>query len=111
MSLAPGGRLDTLLGAAEFASSPDTIDPSAGVDRTLCLAVDPDLLVTVNAMTAGYVVADSPTDSVPRLYPGSGQGNGGLAGPAAHRGEAAVRDGNRMRRPTSRHCSASRTAD
>ena len=26
----------------------------------LCLAVDPDLLVTVNAMTAGYVVNDDP---------------------------------------------------
>ena len=74
VSLAPGGRLDTLLGAAEFALSPEAIDPSAGVDKTLCLAVDPDLLVTVNAMTAGYVVADSPDGLGPAAHPGSGQG-------------------------------------
>ena len=74
VSLAPGGRLDTLLGAAEFATSPDAIDPSAGVDRTLCLAVDPDLLVTVNAMTAGYVVADSPDGLGAAAHPGGGQG-------------------------------------
>lgn len=74
VSLAPGGRLDTLLGAAEFATSPDAIDPSAGVDRTLCLAVDPDLLVTVNAMTNGYVVADAPDGLGTAAHPGSGQG-------------------------------------
>ena len=74
VSLAPGGRLDTLLGAAEFATSPEAIDPNAGVDRTLCLAVDPDLLVTVNAMTAGYVVADSPDGLGTAAHPGSGQG-------------------------------------
>jgi hypothetical protein len=74
VSLAPGGRLDTLLGAAEFATSPEAIDPSAGVDRTVCLAVDPDLLVTVNAMTAGYVVADSPDGLGAAAHPGSGQG-------------------------------------
>ena len=73
VSLAPGGRLDTLLGAAEFALSPEAIDPSAGVDRTLCLAVDPDLLVTVNAMTAGYAVSDSPDGLGIAAHPGSGQ--------------------------------------
>ena len=73
VSLAPGGRLDTLLGAAEFALSPEAIDPSAGVDRTLCLAVDPDLLVTVNAMTAGYSVSDSPDGLGTAAHPGSGQ--------------------------------------
>ena len=50
-SLAPGGRLDTLLSAAEFATSPP-VDPDGEVRSALCLAVDPDLLVTVNAMTA-----------------------------------------------------------
>lgn len=55
VSLAPGGRLDTLLSSAEFATSP-AVDPDGQVGRALCLAVDPDLLVTVNAMTAGYVV-------------------------------------------------------
>lgn len=74
VSLAPGGRLDTLLGAAEFATSPEALDPSAGVDRTLCLAVDPDLLVTVNAMTNGYVVADAPDGLGTASHPGTGQG-------------------------------------
>lgn len=70
-SLAPGGRLETLLSAAEFATSP-AVDPDGAVGRSLCLAVDPDLLVTVNAMTAGYVVSDSPTSADTR--PGGGQG-------------------------------------
>ena len=73
VSLAAGGRLDTLLGAAEFATSPGAIDPGTGVDRALCLAVDPDLLVTVNAMTAGYVVADAPDGLGAAAHPGGGQ--------------------------------------
>ena len=59
VSLAPGGRLDTLLSAVDFATSPP-VDPGGQVRSALCLAVDPDLLVTVNAMTAGYVVNDAP---------------------------------------------------
>jgi hypothetical protein len=73
VSLAAGGRLDTLLGAAEFATSPGAIEPGTGVDRALCLAVDPDLLVTVNAMTAGYVVADAPNGLGTAAHPGTGQ--------------------------------------
>ncbi len=73
VSLAAGGRLDTLLGAAEFAISPGAIDPGTGTDRALCLAVDPDLLVTVNAMTAGYVVADAPNGLGTAAHPGTGQ--------------------------------------
>jgi hypothetical protein len=73
VSLAAGGRLDSLLGAAEFATSPGGVDPAAGLDRSLCLAVDPDLLVTVNAMTAGYVVADAPNGLGTASHPGSGQ--------------------------------------
>lgn len=73
VSLAAGGRLDTLLGAAEFATSPEAIDPGTGVDRALCLAVDPDLLVTVNAMTAGYVVAEAPNGLGTAARPGTGQ--------------------------------------
>ncbi|MBU3705909.1 MAG: hypothetical protein FGM50_04410 [Mycobacterium sp.] len=71
--LAAGGRLDTLLGAAEFAASPGAIDPSTGVDTALCLAVDPDLLVTVNAMTVGYVVAEAPDGLGTAARPGTGQ--------------------------------------
>ena len=75
-SLASGGRLDILLAAAEFATSRD-VDPDGAIGRSLCLAVDPDLLVTVNAMTGGYVVSDAP-DGAAQLpgtpaHPGTGQ--------------------------------------
>jgi hypothetical protein len=60
-SLATGGRLDILLAAAEFATSHD-VDPDAAIGRSLCLAVDPDLLVTVNAMIGDYVVSDGVSD-------------------------------------------------
>jgi hypothetical protein len=75
-SLAKGGRLDILLSAAEAATNHD-VDPDGAVGRALCLAVDPDLLVTVNAMTGGYVVSDSP-DGPAQLpgtpaHPGTGQ--------------------------------------
>lgn len=73
VSLAAGGRLETLLAAAEFATSPGAIDPATGVDRALCLSVDPDLLVTVNAMTAGYVVADASDGLGTASHPGAGQ--------------------------------------
>ncbi len=75
-SLATGGRLDVLLAAAEFATSRD-VDPDGAVSRSVCLAVDPDLLVTVNAMTAGYVVSNSPDGPAQQpgtpTHPGTGQ--------------------------------------
>ena len=73
-SLATGGRLDVLLSAIDFATSP-SVDPGGQVRSAMCLAVDPDLLVTVNAMTAGYVVNDGP-DAGPATptHPGTGQG-------------------------------------
>jgi hypothetical protein len=72
-SLAAGGRLDTLLAAADFATSP-TVDPGGQTRSALCLAVDPDLLVTVNAMTAGYAVNDDPAGAVNSpTHPGTGQ--------------------------------------
>src|SRR6202007_2296686 len=58
-SLAAGGRLDIWLPAAGVAPSHD-VDPDGAVGRALCLAVDPDLMVTVNAMTNGYVASNSP---------------------------------------------------
>ena len=79
VSLTAGGRLEALLAAAEFATSPGAIDPESGVEAALCLAVDPDLLVTVNAMTGGYVVVDRPgggaTDDgqAAAVRPGDGQ--------------------------------------
>ena len=72
-SLATGGRLDVLLSAAEFATSRD-VDPDGAVSRSLCLAVDPDLLVTVNAMTGGYVVSNGrppPPPTAPAQQPGT----------------------------------------
>ncbi|KLO28624.1 hypothetical protein [Mycobacterium haemophilum] len=75
-SLAPGGRLDILLTAAETATGRD-VDPDGAVSRALCLAVDPDLLVTVNAMTGGYVVSNSPDGPAQQpgtpTHPGTGQ--------------------------------------
>lgn len=72
-SLSAGGRLDTLLGAADFATSPP-VDPDGRVRAATCLAVDPDLLVTVNAMTAGYVVVDTPDAGIAgATVPGTGQ--------------------------------------
>jgi hypothetical protein len=72
-SLAPGGRLDTLVATVDFATSPP-VDPGGVVRNAMCLAVDPDLLVTVNAMTAGYVVNDAP-DAGPATptHPGAGK--------------------------------------
>ena len=60
----------------------------------LCLAVDPDLLVTVNAMTGGYVVNDGPDvgPSTP-THPGAGQ-------------DAAVNWLNRLRTLAQRMCVA-----
>ena len=75
-SLATGGRLDILLSAAEVATSHD-VDPDGAVGKALCLAVDPDLLVTVNAMTGGYVVSNSPDGPAQQpgtpTHPGTGQ--------------------------------------
>ncbi|GAA1603256.1 DUF6049 family protein [Nocardia ninae] len=70
-SLAKGGRLDQLLGALET-----VFDTSPLRDRALaasvCLAVDPDLLVTVQAMTKGYRVLASPSDPDGATRPGTG---------------------------------------
>ncbi|MGZ6777605.1 MAG: DUF6049 family protein [Mycobacterium sp.] len=92
-SLASGGRLDVLLSAADFATSP-TVDPGGQVRSALCLAVDPDLLVTVNAMTGGYVVDDGP-DAGPATptRPGGGQ-------------DAAVKWLNRLKSLAQRMCVA-----
>lgn len=90
-SLAGGGRLDVLLAAADFATSP-SVDPTGQVRSALCLAVDPDLLVTVNAMTTGYVVAENR--------------DGGLGGPTrpGTGQEAAVNWLGRLRSLAQRTC-------
>jgi hypothetical protein len=64
------------------------------VRSALCLAVDPDLLVTVNAMTAGYVVNDGPdAGAATPTHPGTGQ-------------EAAVNWLNRLKAVATRTCVA-----
>lgn len=49
--LAAGGRLDSLVEAAR------TAEADTKVSSSLCLAIDPDLVATVDAMTRGYQVA------------------------------------------------------
>ncbi|WP_019932023.1 hypothetical protein [Nocardia sp. BMG111209] len=74
--LATGGRLDQLLAALESVLHPDTgLDPShtgPGLASALCLAIDPDLLITVSAMTDGYRVLASPSDPDGSTRDGSG---------------------------------------
>ncbi|MCV7192177.1 hypothetical protein [Mycolicibacterium brumae] len=69
--LSPGGRLDALLSTVEFATAAES-DPDGDLTGALCLAVDPDLLVTVNAMTGGYLVPANP-DGTGDLRPGTGE--------------------------------------
>ncbi|WP_129975081.1 DUF6049 family protein [Rhodococcus sp. Q1] len=67
VSLAEGGRLDGLLRAVE-----DTARTEPRVLEGLCLAVDPDLLVTVANMTRDYLVVDDPSEPTGDARPGTG---------------------------------------
>ncbi|MFB7720594.1 DUF6049 family protein [Nocardia sp. NPDC056100] len=60
-SLTSGGRLDQLLSALETTLKPDT-PRDKSLNTSLCLAVDPDLLITVSDMKDGYRVLASPSD-------------------------------------------------
>ncbi len=71
-SLSAGGRLSELVGAVEFATA-DELDRDRQLTQSMCLAVDPDLLVTVAAMTRGYVVVDDPADPTGGTRAGTGQ--------------------------------------
>ena len=71
-SLADGGRLDELLGAAEFATR-ESVDRDHTLRDSLCLAVDPDLLITVENMTRGYLVVDDPSDPTGSAHEGTGK--------------------------------------
>jgi hypothetical protein len=51
-SLAPGGRLFRLVDALDLG-----LPPTAPAAQSLCLAIDPDLLTTVEAMARGYQVS------------------------------------------------------
>ncbi|MDZ7931005.1 MAG: glycoprotein [Rhodococcus sp. (in: high G+C Gram-positive bacteria)] len=69
--LATGGRLDTLLKAVEFATQPG-LDPDGRLASSLCIGLDPDLLVTVSNMTRGYLVVDNPADPASTTREGTG---------------------------------------
>ncbi|MFT4042460.1 MAG: DUF6049 family protein [Gordonia sp. (in: high G+C Gram-positive bacteria)] len=60
-------------GAATISQGPDIAPAAADLARSLCLAIDPDLLVTVQAMSLGYVVSTDPTDPASPTVPGNGQ--------------------------------------
>ncbi|MGH4025474.1 MAG: DUF6049 family protein [Pseudonocardiaceae bacterium] len=62
VQLAPGGRLDGLVGALE-----QVVPPGSPLAAAVCVAVDPLLLETVDGMSRGYQVAHSGTTS-----PGTG---------------------------------------
>lgn len=68
-SLSPGGRLHDVLGA--LGPVADATEPGP-LQQSLCLAIDPDLLVTVRAMSLGYVVTDDPADPTASTTPGIG---------------------------------------
>ena len=51
--IAPGGRLDGLLGALEQA-----VPPGSPLAAAVCVAVDPQLLETLDGMSRGYQVSD-----------------------------------------------------
>lgn len=69
--LAPGGRLDRLLGAVEFATT-EQLDPDGRLAESMCLAIDPDLLITVSNMTRGYLIVNDPADPTGPAREGSG---------------------------------------
>ncbi|RDI48302.1 hypothetical protein DFR68_108131 [Nocardia mexicana] len=74
--LAPGGRLDQLVSALESSLRPeggrDATRGGPGLAGAVCLAVDPDLLLTVSDMTEGYRVLASPSDPDGPTRDGSG---------------------------------------
>ena len=69
-SLSRGGRLDELIAALESVVGDDR--SADGPASAICLAVDPDLLLTVRAMTEDYRVLASPSDPDGATRPGTG---------------------------------------
>ncbi|MEU1984721.1 DUF6049 family protein [Nocardia sp. NPDC019395] len=69
-SLGRGGRLDELVGALESELGDERGDD--GPSSAVCLAVDPDLLLSVQAMTSDYRVLASPSDPDGATRPGTG---------------------------------------
>ncbi|WP_433712710.1 DUF6049 family protein [Nocardia sp. CA-084685] len=61
-SLGKGGRLDQLLGALESVLGTNPASRDRTLTSAVCVAVDPDLLITAQVMTKGYRVLASPSD-------------------------------------------------
>ncbi|MEV4124735.1 DUF6049 family protein [Nocardia sp. NPDC049707] len=61
-SLGKGGRLDQLLGALESVLGTNQASRDRTLTSAVCVAIDPDLLITAQAMTKGYRVLASPSD-------------------------------------------------
>ena len=70
-SLAKGGRLEQLVSSLEFAVGPN-VDRDRGLANSICLAVDPDLLITVTNMTRGYLVLTDPANPTGPTRDGTG---------------------------------------
>ncbi|NLU84497.1 DUF6049 family protein [Rhodococcus sp. HNM0569] len=71
-SLADGGRLDGLLAAVEEQTR-ENQDRTHALRSSMCLAVDPDLLGTVEDMTRGYLVVDDVADPSGAAHDGTGR--------------------------------------
>ncbi|MDR2280398.1 MAG: DUF6049 family protein, partial [Gordonia sp. (in: high G+C Gram-positive bacteria)] len=77
-SLEPGGRLgqslkalETIVGVSD-GGDPKPSETDDRVRSSICIAVDPDLLVTVKGMASGYVVSDDPADPAASTRSGEG---------------------------------------
>ncbi len=71
-SFGKGGRLDQLLGALESVVGTSTGRDRPAVANAICIAVDPDLVRTAQAMVKGYRVLASPSDPGGATRPGTG---------------------------------------
>ncbi|WP_148262531.1 DUF6049 family protein [Hoyosella subflava] len=70
-SLSAGGHLDEALTALEDAIGRNG-ESAAQLAESVCLAIDPDLLIAVDAMQPGYQVAVDPADPTGVTRPGAG---------------------------------------
>ena len=71
-SLDTGGRLDQLLDALETTLDEKRDPRRTDLKSSICVAIDPDLLLTVRAMTNGYRVLASPSDPEGATREGTG---------------------------------------
>ncbi|MDO3647438.1 DUF6049 family protein [Nocardia mangyaensis] len=73
VSLGKGGRLEQLVAALE--SVVPVPGQDQGVAGSVCIAIDPDLVSTVQTMTSGYRVLASPSDPSGATREGTGAAN------------------------------------